>query len=315
MINTSDLNQFNVLHEIDITSLWGLFEHCAIRNLDKGDVLLSKGDVNHTMFFVLLGSLSVHLDSPDSEPVAFVEGGQTVGELSVIDAAPVSAYVVAAEPLRLMSVEEDTFWRLIHASHEFAANMLLLLVQRMRSTNKTVSQTTVQKKQFERDALFDRLTGLHNRRWLDKELPRIAQRSHFDNCPICVLMTDIDHFKHFNDTYGHLSGDKVLATVAKTLQKNVRPLDMVARYGGEEFIVILTNTDIHGAKIAAERIRKSVSEISLVLDSGDSPQVTISIGAAQFFPQNNSTMVIDRADEALYNAKNNGRNRVECWQK
>jgi two-component system cell cycle response regulator len=132
-----------------------------------------------------------------------------------------------------------------------------------------------------------------------------------DPSEISIIMLDIDRFKNLNDTYGHLTGDEVLKNVARTIQLNVRQVDVAARYGGEEFIVLLPDADIELAKIVAERIRQSV-ETSKTAFNGKDHQVTISLGVAKYNPEIDETELdlIERADKALYQSKQNGRNQT-----
>jgi len=165
-------------------------------------------------------------------------------------------------------------------------------------------------RKMEKLATTDGLTGLNNHRtfqeFMDKELER-AQRY---NRPLSFLLTDIDHFKSFNDTYGHPVGDMVLREVAACIRNAVRTNDIPARYGGEEFAVIVPESDENGAAIIAERIRKSV-EGRVIMNEGKELRVTISIGCASFPPHAQTKQdIIDCADKALYAAKRGGRNRV-----
>jgi diguanylate cyclase (GGDEF)-like protein len=232
--------------------------------------------------------------------------------MSVLDGSPVSAFVVATESTRLIELDEDTFWRLVNASHEFAKNLLFLLAQRIRASNVTISESSRLQSQFARDALFDPLTGLNNRRWLEAKLPRLIKRYQYSGQSLTVLMIDVDHFKRFNDAYGHLAGDIVLSTLGQVLQEQLRPTDLSVRYGGEEFVVILPSADLAGARIAAERLREAVNKAPISTQQGASlPSVTISIGIAQLSGDENADSVLARADVALYRAKKLGRNRVE----
>jgi diguanylate cyclase (GGDEF)-like protein len=280
--------------------------------LKSGEMLLAAGRPNRKMYLILSGRLSVHLDSKKSKPVALLQAGQTVGEMSVLDGSPVSAFVVATESTRLIELDEDTFWRLVNASHEFAKNLLFLLAQRIRASNVTISESSRLQSQFARDALFDPLTGLNNRRWLEAKLPRLIKRYQYSGQSLTVLMIDVDHFKRFNDAYGHLAGDIVLSTLGQVLQEQLRPTDLSVRYGGEEFVVILPSADLAGARIAAERLREAVNKAPISTQQGASlPSVTISIGIAQLSGDENADSVLARADVALYRAKKLGRNRVE----
>jgi diguanylate cyclase (GGDEF)-like protein len=156
----------------------------------------------------------------------------------------------------------------------------------------------------------DPLTGLFNRRHLDKQLEIEMQRAHRQKEPLSVLMIDVDHFKVYIDAFGHQHGDKCLITVAEVLASSIhRPADFAARYGGEEFTIVLPNTDRQGAVKIAEEIRSSVSKLRLTAPEG---HVTISVGGASCAQDTNvdPKALIARADEALYQAKHNGRDCV-----
>jgi diguanylate cyclase len=135
-----------------------------------------------------------------------------------------------------------------------------------------------------------------------------------DNESLSLLMTDIDHFKAFNDTYGHLTGDQVLRLVAQSVKQNVKGQDIAARYGGEEFAVILPNTVLRSAVTVADHIRRAVMSKELMKRSTGEHlgRITISIGVASLRPGDNMQSLIGRADTCLYAAKRAGRNRVIC---
>lgn len=161
-------------------------------------------------------------------------------------------------------------------------------------------------------AATDSLTGLANRRRLDQVLRTEWARAQRNGNPLAVLMVDVDHFKAFNQRHGHAGGDHALREVAKTLVQSIRrPADVAARYGGEEFQLVLPETDAEGARLLAERIRARVEGLAPFED--DAHGVTVSIGIGLYTPgtQQELSQVLGAADEALYRAKANGRNRVE----
>ena len=159
-------------------------------------------------------------------------------------------------------------------------------------------------------SLRDAMTGLYNRRFLEEYVTTLVAASQRRGNPFAILMLDLDYFKQVNDTFGHEAGDKVLKALAETLTKSVRSSDLVIRYGGEEFLIVLLDTGIEGALIVSEKIRAKVEETRVALP-GTSLQKTISIGVAEF-PDDADTFwqVVKFADVALYEAKNQGRNRV-----
>jgi diguanylate cyclase (GGDEF)-like protein len=157
----------------------------------------------------------------------------------------------------------------------------------------------------------DALTGLANRRRLMEVLSKEVARASRYNTPLSLLMIDLDRFKQFNDTYGHLKGDELLKKFAELLEKRIRTTDMAGRYGGEEFCLVLPNTPLKGAVVIAERIRKAVEDLKINVENNASPAgATVSIGVAEFAQGETDENLISAADAALYRAKQGGRNKV-----
>src|SRR5690606_30704098 len=139
-----------------------------------------------------------------------------------LDGSMASASVVAATDVVVLKVSEEAFWRLTNNSHAFAVKLLVKLAERLRANNSTVSRNVQKRRMYERAAMFDGLTGIHNRRWLDDTLHRLAERHHRSGAALSVSLIDIDHFKQFNDVHGHDAGDFVLTRVAQILAENLR---------------------------------------------------------------------------------------------
>lgn len=164
----------------------------------------------------------------------------------------------------------------------------------------------------QREGLRDALTSLGNRRMFDKSLTQEIEKSDDTNARLSLVMTDIDHFKKFNDTYGHQIGDEVLKVFAQMMQKNTKGKDIVARYGGEEFALILPDTDCKDARILIEQIRLKLQNKKLKNNKNGETisKVTASFGIAQHVAGQSREELIERADAKLYEAKRNGRNCI-----
>ena len=164
------------------------------------------------------------------------------------------------------------------------------------------------------ESLTDEMTTLANRKHFDQSMERAVAESDQSGQAFSLLLTDIDHFKKFNDTYGHQTGDQVLRLVALAVKQNVKGQDVACRYGGEEFAIILPRTNLRAASVVAEHIREAVFSKELVKRStGDNlGRITISIGVATWRRGDNTQTVIERADCSLYAAKRGGRNLVRC---
>jgi diguanylate cyclase len=202
---------------------------------------------------------------------------------------------------------------------------LVKSTREMRETNKALEERlTLSKNEISNlqqsleairaESLTDPLTGIGNRKYFDRMIEMAVQSALANNEPLSLLMFDIDHFKSFNDSYGHLTGDQVLRLVGTSLKQSIKGQDITARYGGEEFAVVLPNTALRQALTVADHIRRAVMAKELKKKSTGEilGRVTISVGVSMLKPGDDTDDLIERADSCLYAAKRNGRNRVVC---
>jgi diguanylate cyclase len=202
---------------------------------------------------------------------------------------------------------------------------LLHSTSEMRETNKTLEDRLILAKNeisnlqqsleaIRAESLTDPLTGLGNRKYFDRMIDMAVQSALASGEPLSLLLFDIDHFKSFNDSYGHLTGDQVLRLVGLSLKQTIKGQDITARYGGEEFAVVLPNTALRQALTVADHIRRAVMAKELKKKSTGEilGRVTISVGVSMLKQDDDTDALIERADACLYAAKRNGRNRVIC---
>ncbi len=311
-ITRAELERLALLSAASLDALEPMLLGCPVRKLARGETLIAVGTDNRHLYLVLSGELGVHLDSPESPPLAKLGPGEAVGELSLIDRQPASAHVIAAEPTRVLMLDEDLLWILADSSHAVAYNLLRMLAARLRSGNKIIQREREQLEQYKFHASIDALTGLFNRYWMDKMLSRQMDRARGGKEALSLLLVDVDHFKQFNDRHGHVAGDAALRSVAAAMRAVVRPTDLLARYGGEEFAVLLPGAQLPNARDVAERLRSSVHSTTIEhFDGTPLSSVTVSIGVTQMLSESTLEAFVEKADRALYRAKNAGRDRVE----
>ena len=306
-----DLEGIQLFRNVHLASIKGLIDVCRTQVLEPGAVLISPGRLNKKIYLVMEGRLRVHLESAESDPIATLGPGESVGEISVIDNQAASAYVVADERCRLLVMEEDVLWSLIQASHAAACNLLFVLAKRLRQTDSIIVEGAQLEQDFQHYGSVDALTGLHNRYWFDTVYKRQFARSIASGRPFSLIMADIDRFKEVNDTYGHLVGDRVLYSIARIITNYIRATEVVARYGGDEFVIILADKGLETARSVAERLLLAARD-ALPIRVGDKTitHPTLSVGIAEINVGESPDELIRRADEALYRSKIGGRDCV-----
>ncbi len=308
------LARVQLFRDVELDSISQLINLCHFVTLDEDQLLLSPEQANDNVYVVLSGRLSVYIDVKDQrQPLTTIDKGECVGEISTIDDKMPSACVVATEASHLLAIPRDVLWKMISESHCISRNLLYLLSSNIRVSNRIISNSLEAQMLSEEYAMFDPVTGLHNRSWMDDAFQRELDRCMLDNEVLSLIMFDVDDFKKYNDSHGHIAGDRVLRMIGDRIHECLRPNDMIARFGGEEFAVLLPCTGLPQAVAVAERIRRhirrlepqSVSKVTL-------PGVTLSLGVAECVPGMDMSELLHKADQAMYHAKFSGKNCVSA---
>lgn len=278
---------------------------------DSGAVLLDPRARNDSLYIILSGRARVRLHDEVECPPVYLGPGECIGEISVLEGGNPSAMVEMDIPGLVLIMTQNLVWELVDRSHVVARNLLHILSARMRRNNHALIESQIRQREHEQFAFVDALTGLYNRRWLDRSLTRIVERCVVDTQPLALLIVDTDNFKRYNDNYGHLAGDDVLKIIAQSISENVRNVDQACRYGGDEFVIVLPNANLEQALQVAERLCAAVRQQTLPMsrDSFFFP-LSVSIGVAAFESGIDIQQLFQNADAALYRAKAAGRNRV-----
>ena len=293
-----------LFQQVDAEKMQRILELFSCHPLEKDSLLLTPEHPNDYLYLIIEGQLSVHLSSTDTPPVGFINIGEYTGEVSFLDHQHPSALVVASQPSMVMRLHRRYLSQIYAITPVIQHNLLTALCGRIRSGNNSLVFS-------EHNAHIDSLTKLPNRRWLDYAFQRERQNSTNNKQPLCMIMLDVDHFKDYNDQHGHLAGDAVLQFISEQLREQLRPHDSLARFGGEEFVILLPNLSLFEASQVAERLRSCLATLSHIPSRQPPlPSVTISLGVAEFSPEDELTCLLHKADIALYQAKQQGRNRA-----
>jgi len=301
------LRSIELFKDVEPESISELLSQCGRVDIEKGQLLLSPDRPNDSVYIVLSGQLQVHLGALDSAKIAELLPGACAGEMSLVEEKDPSAYVIATEDTHLMIVSHDLLWQMVDRSHRLAKNLLVVISERVRSDNEFIAERLGVLHQAERNAVTDALTGLGNRHWMQEMFERELKRAQTGESDVCLMMVDVDRFKEINDTSGHIIGDRILAAIASALRERFRPTDLIARFGGDEFAVLLPGVTLAEAAATAERVRENLMDSS---DPNLPKGVTVSIGLTAATSSDNLDRLLERADGAMYDAKDQGRNRV-----
>ena len=284
--------------------------NCAVVHVAKGTPV--EDGLRARLYIVLSGALGVETaGSLGDGAMERILPGESVGEQSVLDDAANLAAMVALEDSELLVIEPKLVWQLIEHHHGFARNMLRLLSFRIRTANALLRRRQKLGEFYRQLSFNDGLTGLYNRAWLNDMLPRLVARARQDGAALSLVMIDLDHFKRFNDTHGHIAGDSALCAAAAALRAGLRPTDYAVRYGGEEMAAILPDTPRELAVAVAQRLCLRMRETVVFDDMRlPLPHVTGSFGVATLEAGQDERALVGAADAALYRAKEAGRDRI-----
>lgn len=314
-VTADSLATTSLFRNVDLDFLIDRLSKCERRHLAPGETLLQEGMENRSLYVVLAGVLQarirVNTDDEQATLTSELGAGDCVGEMSVIEESPATATVVAKQATWLLEIPRELIWTLVDHTTFVSRNLLYILAGRLRRGNLTLSAHHNEINRLHQLVHHDVLTGVQNRRWFDEQLELAVAQFHRTGEALSLIALDIDHFKQFNDRYGHAAGDLVLCAVATAIDTAAAEAADLARTGGEEFALILPACNRAQAGALAEQLRAAVEGLGALEYQGQSmAPVNISLGAAELQDGEPIASFMARTDGALYAAKASGRNRV-----
>jgi diguanylate cyclase (GGDEF)-like protein len=292
------------------------------RICQPGEVIIRESELGDN-FYLMRSGHAVVLKGDFHTPtiLGFRQAGDVIGEMALLQNMPRSASVIALTLTSLWCLTSETFYAFLGEKPAFSLNLMSMLSWRIREADDERMRGYAREKQqvealenLSAQASRDPLTGLFNRRHLNAMLPNEITLALQNNTTVGIIMADIDHFKSINDKYGHKAGDLMLQAFAEIFKKSVRAADFVCRYGGEEFVLVMPGVSVNNLERCAEEIRIRCQALHLAYEAQEL-FTTISLGLA-VYPLHGSDgdEVLVHADQALYKAKQTGRNRFVVYQ-
>ena len=305
------LAQNRLFRYVDLDAIAHLIEQCSEQLVSTKTVVLQPEQHNSNLYLILEGDVDVHLTSLDQPPHERLTADQCFGEISVSENATAHTYVIAATDCRLFIINSDLLWGMSDNSHGIAKNMLHILSHKSDRDSDATHNQQEPLYRWENYALSDSLTGFNNKRWFDTSIDRILNRTIQEKQPLSIILLDIDHFKQYNDQWGHNAGDQALRTLANITREYLRTSDIVIRYGSKKFIILLPHTNPEQAVLIGERLCRSIAKTPCgQLNDIELPAITASMGISGFIRNDTCNTLLERADQSLYQAKQAGRNQV-----
>jgi len=287
--------------------------------VDKGAVLFHQGDEGNELYIVESGAIGSSIKLPDGtdHEIAVFRSGEFFGEMSIFEQAPRSATCVAKEGCEVLSLEADEFFSFISDHPGIAIKvmyrMLNIVTQRLENTGGVLADMVTWGEKARKRAITDELTGVYNRRFLEDVIPDYFRNAEKAKSPLTVVMVDLDRFREINEEYGNKMGDRAILEVVSVFKNHLAESHIIARYGGDEFTVMLPDTNLAQAQEITWAICRDVRGLTFLKEAGGIiQQITTSQGLASY-PEcaNDLKSLRNAADEALYKAKHDGKNRVE----
>lgn len=294
----------------------------ALKTHDKeeGEIIFREGDPGNDLFIVKSGIVASSVKLPDGSDreVATFEPGNFFGEMSIFENAPRSATCYCSEKCSVVSLHDKDFFQIVEKNPDIAMKimyrMLNIVTQRLRNTSEFLSDMVTWGDAASKRAITDEMTGAYNRRFLDDAIVTHFESAKKANSPLSVVMVDLDYFRDINDNYGHETGDSMIMEVVRVYNEILAEEDILARYGGDEFTILLPGRDSKAAFEIAEIVRREIESLDILEKfNGPVKRVTLSQGIASY-PENAKDIktLREQADQSLYRAKEEGRNRVIC---
>ncbi len=314
------LKSIDIFSSLYLSELHLIAKYLRPMTFETNGVICREGEEGDELFIIESGKTAILIQVQDGtkKEIAELSSGDFFGEIAIFENARRSATCIAKQESKILKLYKNDFFDLMDSAPitaiKIMKNMLDITSGRISATGKFLSEMVKWGNEASKRAVTDKLTGVYNRRYLERVLAEKFDIAKRENRPLVLIMADLDYFREVNEGYSHEIGDKYIVEVSKVFKKCLREADIVARYGGDEFTILLPDTTLKKGIKIAENIRVEVQSLDFLKNySGPEIKVSTSLGIA-IYPENCEDLKTLRelADQALYKAKESGRNRVVC---
>jgi diguanylate cyclase (GGDEF)-like protein len=313
------VNIFSLLSKKEIAEIVPLLQ---VKRVEHGKTLFQQGDKGNTMYIVKSGKVGVSIKLPGGMEKEIVQfgAGDFFGEMSIFDQSPRSATCRMLETSELIVLPGKKFITAINANPSSAIKIMFKMLNntthRLLNSNKFLSDMVHWGEDARKRAITDDMTGLFNRRYLEDTLPVKFDEARRSRTPVSLVMVDLDYFRQINEQYSHEVGDQTIHAISKVFTEKFSDTDIVSRYGGDEFTIILPGRTLHETMKIASAVCSAVRKLDTLSSlDGEVKKLSLSMGAS-CYPETAASLesLKEQADQSLYRAKEEGRDRVVCFE-
>jgi diguanylate cyclase (GGDEF)-like protein len=313
LLKEPDINATKIIELLEESPLFQKVKNSALAtmvtkstqvSIAAGEILLMPGQLNDHIYVVLSGRMRAQLNMDDTQPLALFGVGECVGEMSMFDDHQVSAYVIAITDCELLSIEHTEAWSVLNKSLQASHNMLALLANRIRSTDRTVAEWQANAQSYSALNYVNAVTGIYNRHWLVENIGRLILRHTGNQQPCAFVLMKIDNFDLISTGFGKLGSEQTQRSVVEALQRHLRPNDVETQIDTDQFAIFLPKTPAESANAIANRLLEEINGMIVGTPSGDAlAPVKVSIGVG--IPQVDDTFesLIARTLLAMHRAQ------------
>ena len=272
--------------------------------LGAEQILMTPGQLNEQIYIILSGRLRAQINLYDTKPLAIFGMSECVGEMSMFDDNHVSSYIIASTDCELLAFPHAEAWTILNESLQASHNMLTILANRIRSSNRILAESIEYMQGYEALDYVNTVTGIYNSRWLSENIGRLIHRHTMNHQPCVFILLKVENFEQFDARYGSLGSDQAQRTIAQTILRCLRPNDVAAQISEDMFAIFLPQAVMENVDSVTRRLLVEIGQTTIVTPSGDAlPPIELAVGISQLQPEDEKESLITRTHSSMRSAQ------------